>query len=336
MARSAVSAATGILLLCWALALLLFGENTGVVRRLNVDKSVDQHGEEGSRHGKLRHSSKQSKAKSVNKGEDGKQSWEKDDVESKLAKNDDDESKKAKLGNLCHLRHHGALAKHLLSHICQDDKNRAASFGEESPKQKEKDEAIGLVIVATYLLLWAIPLLHLVIVIVFAVCYNSWVVREVGVLQQRPMNTLTDFTQGLCSCWGNFHMCLHTVCCLPCRAAHTWNGAQLCEFWPSIFLQCMAGMTGAPCCVHLCIFTYYRMKLKEKLGIQPNMVLDCLVSCCCPCCSIAQEAMAIDEELGVAVECCCKVVPTGVSASDALIPNASTSDANDDKLTPGE
>jgi hypothetical protein len=46
------------------------------------------------------------------------------------------------------------------------------------------------------------------------------------------------------------------------------------------------------------------MKLKQKLGIRSNFFMDLLYSVLCPCCAVGQEAMAVDEELGTAVECC--------------------------------
>lgn len=161
-------------------------------------------------------------------------------------------------------------------------------------------------------------LLQVIIPITFACVYKFQVVNNTPKLDQKPVNALQDLPHGICDCWNHFSLCLHLFCCCMCRAAHTWHVAQVCEYWPSFCLFCIAG-TSKIICVDVCIYTYFRTKIKERLGIKPNIPMDCLCHLFCPFCAVGQEALAVDEELGIKVECCCRL--TG-AAQGRMLPEA--------------
>lgn len=155
----------------------------------------------------------------------------------------------------------------------------------------------------------------------FAILYKMWVVDMIPPLSQRPISVDEDFRQDIfaCTATGNVQLCLHATFCCQCRAAHTWHVAGVCEYWPALFLLCFAGMTKFACCVDSFVYAYFRMKLKDKLGIRRNVVMDVLYSMFCPCCAVGQEAMAVDAELGTHVECCCRLSsPPSIGSLDPM------------------
>lgn len=160
-------------------------------------------------------------------------------------------------------------------------------------------------------------LIALAIHVTFACVYKAKVVDWIPPLTQRPVSVDEDFRQDIFECTnsGQTHLCLHSTCCYQCRAAHTWHVAGLCEYWPALFLLFFLGCTKFACCIDSCVYAYFRMKLKEKLGIRRNVVMDVLYSMFCPCCAVGQEAMAVDAELGTDVQCCCQLSSPAVIGS---------------------
>jgi len=152
-------------------------------------------------------------------------------------------------------------------------------------------------------------LISLLIHVSFAVMYKNWVVDMIPPLSQQPISIDEDFRQDIMECTktGNLQLCLHATFCCQCRAAHTWHVAGVCEYWPALFLLFFASVTKMACCVDAFVYTYFRMKLKDKLGIKRNPCWDLVYSMFCPCCAVGQEAMAVDAELGTNVECCCQL-----------------------------
>lgn len=153
---------------------------------------------------------------------------------------------------------------------------------------------------------FVVEIIRVAIIACFAFIYKDKVVNGIPPLRQQPMSTMQDFSQGIYQCFVDQQMCLHSFFCCAVRAAHTWHVAGLCEYWPSLFLIFLVDCTKWACCLDACVFTYFRMKLKQKLGIEPDLMMDFVFSAFCPWCAVAQEAMAVDEELGVTVECCCQ------------------------------
>jgi len=177
----------------------------------------------------------------------------------------------------------------------------------EQEKAAKQKKAQAMEEVAIFQL--AVMAVNIFIPIMFAVLYKIWVVDKIPPLEQRPVSADQDFQQDICACVtsGQGSLCLHAVCCCQCRAAHTWHVAGLCEYWPALFLLCCVGNGAKFVCFDVCIYTYFRMKLKDKLGIQRNLCMDVVYSIFCPWCAVAQEAMAVDMELGTQVDCCCKL-----------------------------
>merc|ERR1712107_726269 len=60
---------------------------------------------------------------------------------------------------------------------------------------------------------------------------------------------------------------------------------------------------GNPCCFCFVIYVNLtgRIRLREKLGIQPRPSEDLLCTLCCPCCANGQEALAVDKATGVQI-----------------------------------
>jgi hypothetical protein len=56
-----------------------------------------------------------------------------------------------------------------------------------------------------------------------------------------------------------------------------------------------------------CLFAYFRLQIKQKLGIKDDVVMDFICSACCSCCTIAQAAREVDARTGVSVSCPCNL-----------------------------
>lgn len=190
-----------------------------------------------------------------------------------------------------------------------------------------------------------ITILNLCMSLPFAFFYKSYVVDKIPPLEQRPVSIDQDFQQDIFACFfGHTDLCLHAWCCCSCRAAHTWHVAGVIEYWPALFALFVSNLTGAACCWQMFIFTYFRMKIKDKLGIRRDCPTDCLYSTFCCFCAVAQEAMAVDAELGTQVACCCDLQsPPAIGAVDrfergAVLqlrnPQANDNSNNDDDNNP--
>jgi Cys-rich protein (TIGR01571 family) len=149
-------------------------------------------------------------------------------------------------------------------------------------------------------------LIRTLIALIFAFKYKQDVVDRIPRLHPRPMSGAVDHTQGLFDCCGDRDLCLHSVCCVDCRLAHSLHVAGVIEFWPALALL-YGSFFLSLCCGPCIVLTYYRMQIKRQLGIHPNLVMDALVSVCCSACGVGQQALAVDEATGVRVTCCCNL-----------------------------
>lgn len=178
-------------------------------------------------------------------------------------------------------------------------------------------------------------LASIAIKVFFVYLYRTKIVDQCKVLQPRadPDPLSQDDTVGreesgkwprLFACFykGKRSYILYIMCCGWPRVAHTWYAAGvLPTFWQGLALIWL--ITAAPslgvvycglnsmfqCITYTwCCFTvHYRIKIKERLGEKVHWEHDCLESWMCAPCALAQEAIAVDEELGMEVECCFKV-----------------------------
>jgi Cys-rich protein (TIGR01571 family) len=308
MSRSGAAAIVGMLLLCWASVLLLFGSENNFLRRLDSESeptpAPSEDNESEKRPKRLRSGQRESTLSDADDNQVVHHQNGKSDS-SFLVSISDEDNNRTKL-------HHWHFSKHQHFNFSKHMTNMMLHQEEE------------LTILRRLTL--GVPLLHVIILITFACVYKYQVVNSIPKLEQRPVNALQDLPHGLCDCWSHCSLCAHLFFCGVCRAAHTWHVAQVCEYWPSVCLFCIAGSSKI-ICVDVCIFTYFRTKVKERLGIKPNPAMDCLCHLFCAPCAIGQEAMAVDEELGVKVECCCRLtgavqgrMPTEASLiTDAVI-----------------
>jgi len=110
------------------------------------------------------------------------------------------------------------------------------------------------------------------------------------------------------TCQTSFANCLYSWLCSQARAAHTFDSAGVCNYWPSLIL-----MTLCPC------LTLYFMNscsnLNENLGGRKKDCCSGLIcALCCSCCVIAQDAESLDMATGARTKCC------GVEAPPDMYP----------------
>lgn len=98
--------------------------------------------------------------------------------------------------------------------------------------------------------------------------------------------------ESFCGCCSDIPTCL-MACCCPCiqygqnyEAIHQ-DGGCLVQGLIYFVLQHM--------CLHCVIHTGFRGKVREKFNIPGAQHMDCLLTCCCSCCAIAQEAREIQH-----------------------------------------
>lgn len=170
--------------------------------------------------------------------------------------------------------------------------------------------------------------------LLFACCYQSKVTNKRRPLVQQPFLNTTpqgashpapDFHFGLCGCCEDTNVCLHSWCCLLCRAGDTHTAAGVGDFWSVIFLyyglQIVGSVVGAiiglPPLGRLLgslgyahLMAKKRQALRQRLGLaQAGGCEDLLAWWCCTPCVVAQEAREVDQAAGVDVRCCCTLVP---------------------------
>merc|ERR1740121_1587671 len=74
----------------------------------------------------------------------------------------------------------------------------------------------------------------------------------------------------------------------------------------------------SPCFCMLCaINAQARMRLRERLGIQPRQCEDILCTVFLPCCAQGQEALCVDQEVGVRIMWDSKACDVSVVKVDA-------------------
>lgn len=168
---------------------------------------------------------------------------------------------------------------------------------------------------------WQVGATHLIQVIIavtFACMYKHRVVDQVTnkLKEHRPTTGHDDFGIGLFDCLWDFNYCLMVCACPEVRQAHTNEVAGVCGFWHSIMLMIFGSICLAPCCGPCCINVYFRMHLKDMLGLEDHCINDFCVALFCWPCAVGQQAMAIDDQLGYHVKCCCNLQKVSHSRHD--------------------
>lgn len=149
----------------------------------------------------------------------------------------------------------------------------------------------------------------LVLMLAFACLYVQRVVEPVlhakGTLARSFQfnNHAEDFHYNIFECLGDKWGCLHGLCCPIVRMAHTNAVAGIMGFWQTACTLCLC---ESICCGR-CLMVYWRMRLKEIMNIEDNWINDFLVTFCCPCLSICQQASAVDHEFMYEVTDCCNL-----------------------------
>lgn len=141
----------------------------------------------------------------------------------------------------------------------------------------------------------------------------------------------TGFRVGLCDCFSDCNVCVHTCCCYYVRLAETYTGAGLGSFWRLFFVA--VGFRVAGTCASLllggcgdlaCIimfavyFSYKRGALRERLGGAGCTCMDCCCIFTFGECAACQEARTVDGLLGVTTACCCRLRETPLAEGLAL------------------
>jgi Cys-rich protein (TIGR01571 family) len=139
----------------------------------------------------------------------------------------------------------------------------------------------------------------------YAWMYYLQVVAQIEPLPPQPETGSDDFEVGIFDCICDACTCLSVI--IPCaawtRQAHTNEVTGVCPFWPT---WCAYFCTGIFCGVGPCCLTvFFRMRLKEHMGVEDHVLNDLCLSWLCHQCAIGQQAMAVDQALGYEVECCC-------------------------------
>jgi Cys-rich protein (TIGR01571 family) len=185
-------------------------------------------------------------------------------------------------------------------------KKEGNMFEESSDTQEEQSlefGAVGFGEVGGYFA-------QLLIYLCLGALYKRNVVDPMGKLAPQPPamgyerpGDSDDFPIPLFGCISDPSYCLFSICCTPLRVAHTNEEANVCGFWETI---CCLWLT-APCGGYLCLIPFFRMSLKDHMGIHDNCFMDVLVTWCCMPCSIGQQAMSADQSLGMYYRCPCSV-----------------------------
>jgi Cys-rich protein (TIGR01571 family) len=171
--------------------------------------------------------------------------------------------------------------------------------------------------------LWLLTSVTLALQFCFAFLYWQLVVKPVldqdATLVEKPAidkGGAPDFDTNICKINENPWVCLQGFCCPMVRAAHNNAVAGICGFWESIICWCCCSWLTlglGPCC----LVVYWRQMLKSIMNIGDNVVTDFCVTMICPCMSIVQQALAVDNELGYRVTGCCEWTPQqGMSGVD--------------------
>lgn len=145
----------------------------------------------------------------------------------------------------------------------------------------------------------SIGTLNFLLALCFACAYKSKAVDPIGQMRKQ-YETTPDFTYSIFDCFKDIHLCCMIIHCPWIRIAHTNEAADVCGFWETFLCMWCATLCV---CGPLCLNVYFRIHVKDALGIDDNMCQDiCLGLFCLPC-STGQQALAVDEAMGYKFLC---------------------------------
>lgn len=154
--------------------------------------------------------------------------------------------------------------------------------------------------------------LNICLALCYACLYKSKVVDPMGIMQHQALQheQHNDFRYGIFDCFKDINMCCMVMCCPLVRIAHTNETADVCGFWES--LVCMACSTLC-ICGPLCMQVYFRIHIKDHMGIADHCFNDfCATLFCFPCVA-GQQALAVDETMGWKFKCPCNIEHVSMS-----------------------
>lgn len=160
--------------------------------------------------------------------------------------------------------------------------------------------------------------ISLLIQLLFAVCYNKLVPDPVikqfgGNLDDRMMMQETspdnDFTNSFLDFrHPNLWVCAQGLCCPMVRMASTNAISGVCGFWETMWCYC--------CCAWLtvntgpvCLVLFWRMRLKDIMRTEQNVLTDFFLTLLCPQISLCQMSVAAEEAMGYTTSGCCSYTP---------------------------
>jgi len=103
-----------------------------------------------------------------------------------------------------------------------------------------------------------------------------------------------EWKNGLFGCFGDLKVCLLSYFVGP--FVHAKNAEAVGE-------NCLlCGLVMFVPLANIWFLTQIRGKIREANGIEGTLVKDLMINCCCPCCSIAQQAQEVNslDSLGMA------------------------------------
>lgn len=143
------------------------------------------------------------------------------------------------------------------------------------------------------------------LVLCYALCYKQKVVDKIKPLPTQNRQYDHDFPYGVLDCVKDVNMCVMVICCPYVRTAHTNHAAGVCGFWPTLCsMACTAICCGmGPCCLNV----YFRIHLKDHLGLEDHCFNDLVLAFCCLPCITGQQALSVDYLGGYTVKCPCDI-----------------------------
>eukprot|EP00933_Yihiella_yeosuensis_P016883 TRINITY_DN14279_c3_g1_i1.p1 TRINITY_DN14279_c3_g1~~TRINITY_DN14279_c3_g1_i1.p1 ORF type:complete len:261 (-),score=21.45 TRINITY_DN14279_c3_g1_i1:69-851(-) len=177
---------------------------------------------------------------------------------------------------------------------------QGAETREERVKGRGDDPLVRL---AFQVLSWLIQLVAVALGVVYAYFYKSKVVDKIAKLPPKSSREISwPFT--LFECCNHGAICMNSVCCVECRAAHNYHVADALDFWPAFAMVIVASLLDECCCAGTCVMGFMQVRLKERRGINGDCFNECCLWCWCRCCTVGQGALAIDRDSGVTITGC--------------------------------
>lgn len=196
------------------------------------------------------------------------------------------------------------------------DGSSSASYGSSSESSKSSESnslhssgLLGEQTFGAFSSLGTSTFIQVVIMLCFTFFYNTNAVQPVlearGTLKAMNLQDTDcdDFDNGICECCTDKWVCIHGLCCPLVRVAHTNAVAGICGFWETALCWCCCALISVnlgPCC----LLVYWRMQLKQIMGISDHILNDVCITIFCPWFSICQQGTAVDTKLGYQVVGC--------------------------------